>query len=476
MQNVFYSLRELDKRAEENFNLKNGILMENAARGSAEKIKNLFPLRNGEAKRTLQIVCGSGDNGGDGLALARILYDYFNVIVVCIKEPKSELCRLQKDRLDKLKIPIHKTIVPQCDIIFDAFLGTGLKGKLKDEDKKLIEKINEIRAFKIACDIPSGLNAEGQASPATVISNITFSMGALKTAFFSDEAKDITGKIEVIDLGLPRSLYEKETECFLLEKKDLVLPVRKKQNAHKKSFGHTAVIAGEKKGAAFLAASAALKFGAGLVTICSENEIPMPADFMYSKEFAKEFTSAVVGSGLGKRSSYALAIITDKDNENFPFVLDADIFYYEELKTILPKLKKAVLTPHPKEFSSLLNICGLGKYSVEEIQSNRFEFVKMFCKKYPDMVLILKGANVLIGQNKNIFINSFGTSALSKAGSGDVLTGLTASLLAQNYQPLEAAISASLAHTSAAAFIKSSYSLTASSLIDNLDKLENRFT
>lgn len=476
MQKVFYSLTDLDKRAEKDFNLKNGILMENAARGSAEKIKQLFNLKKRDAKKTIQIICGSGDNGGDGLALARMLADDFNVIVVCAKEPKSELCKLQKERLAALNIPVKKAVSSGCDILFDAFLGTGIRGRLKNEDKKLIEKMNKIEAVKIACDIPSGLNLNGIASPVAFKADITFSMGALKTAFFSDEAKDLTGKIEVIDLGIPRSRYETDSNIFLLETSDLILPERKLQNTHKRNFGHAGILCGEKKGACFLAASAALKFGAGVLTVCAKKEVPMPFDFMYSAEFlTEEFTAAAIGPGLGKNNfDYASSILADKKNRHIAFVLDADIFYFDGIKEIVPYLKKAVLTPHPKEFAALLKNCGLGTFSVTDIQQDRLGFVKLFCTKYPETVLILKGANVLIGYGNRIFINPLGSSALSKAGAGDVLTGLITALLAQNYPPLDAAISASLAHSLASRNIGASYGLTASALIKNLEKLEGR--
>ena len=472
MQNVFYSLRELDKRAEEDFNLKNGILMENAARGSAEKIKNLFPLKKGDEKKTLQI------NGGDGLALARILADDFNIHVIILKEPKSELCKLQYERLKALNIKTAKSILPESDILFDAFLGTGLKGLLKAEDKKTIEKINKVKAFKIAC-----LNLDGEASPNAVLCNMTFSMGALKQAFYSDEAKDITGKIEVIDLGLPRSSYEQneKSNIFLLEKEDMLLPSRKKQNTHKGSFGHAGIIIGEKNGAALLAASAALEFGAGLVTLIGKNrERPknLKADFMYDGKFeagkfnVKKFTSIAIGQGLGRKNDELFSILKIKETQSMPMVLDADVFYYAELKKILPELSAAVLTPHPKEFSSLLNITGLGNLSIEEIQKKRFPLALSFSKKFPKLVLVLKGANTLIAHNGKIFINTLGSPSLSKAGSGDVLTGLICSLLAQGYKPLDAAITGSLAHSLASQNAGASYSLTASKLIKNLEKLE----
>lgn len=481
MQKVFYSLREADTFAEKEFMLGNGILMENAARGSFEKLKNLCTGKKlsccpPNKKKRLQIVCGSGDNGGDGLALARMCADVFDIIVVCIKEPKSELCKLQKARLDALGIHIKKNIEADCDILFDAFLGTGLKGVLNDNDKNIIEKMNKLNCLKIACDIPSGLNADGMPSPIALNADFTFSMGALKTAFFSDEAKDIIGKIEIINLGLPQAKYEKETNTFLLEKKDIKLPVRKKQNTHKRTFGHAAIISGEKHGASLLAASAALKFGAGLITVCGALPHNIPADFMYTPNFiCEDFTAAAIGQGLGrieKENTCGFSILKSKKTQRMPLVLDADIFYYKELKDILPHLKNAVLTPHPKEFSVLLQNCGFGTYTVSHIQQSRFTLLTEFSKCYPHLTVLLKGANTLIYSQDKIFINALGSSSLSKAGTGDVLTGMITALLAQGYSPKDAAITGSIAHSLAAAYSESSYGLTAGNLISYLAKLE----
>jgi hydroxyethylthiazole kinase-like uncharacterized protein yjeF len=131
-----------------------------------------------------------------------------------------------------------------------------------------------------------------------------------------------------------------------------------------------------------------------------------------------------------------------------------------------------VLTPHPKEFVSLLKLCDIADISVEELQNNRFLYVKEFCKKYPNVVLLLKGANVIISSNEKIYVNSFGNATLSKGGSGDVLSGLIGSLLAQGYNSLDAAINASLAHAMAARnYPKNNYSLTPSDLVEEIRKL-----
>ena len=139
------------------------------------------------------------------------------------------------------------------------------------------------------------------------------------------------------------------------------------------------------------------------------------------------------------------------------------------INEILRKKRNLVLTPHPKEFSSLLKITSVAFVSTKEVQENRFELVREFCKKYPDVVLLLKGANTLIGQNEKIFINPYGSNALSKGGSGDVLGGLIGSLLSQGYSTLDAAINASLAHSlSSLKFNKNNYALTPFDLIEGV--------
>jgi hydroxyethylthiazole kinase-like uncharacterized protein yjeF len=150
-------------------------------------------------------------------------------------------------------------------------------------------------------------------------------------------------------------------------------------------------------------------------------------------------------------------------------VIDADMFYKKEIINCLDK--KVVLTPHPKEFSSLLKILNLGEYSVSEIQANRFELALKFSEIYPNVVLLLKGVNTIIAYKKQLYINPFGSPALSKGGSGDVLAGMIGSLISQGYHPLKATITASLAHAFAGD-IEPNYNLTPMKLIENLGRLK----
>ena len=461
MKKVFDELKSLDKRAIEDFFLSEDILMEHASLGLFNYIRKKF-----KKNKTILIVCGSGNNGADGLALARLLYKTFDVKIYIAKEPKTPMAKLQYKRAKTLDIEFADYVF-EADIIVDCLFGTGFSGSLDENSIDLIDKLNSFNSFKIACDIPSGINRQGQVLQTAFKSNLTITMGAYKTALLSDIAKDFVGKIKVINLGLPRDVFEKDTDIFLLEKKDMVLPFRDNKNSHKGSFGHLNIVAGNKLGASIIASKAAFSFGAGLVTIINSNEQNIPSYIMQNEDISKNCTAIAIGMGLGKIDDKSLEDILKL---NLPKVFDADIFYNPLILKYLNE--NVVLTPHPKEFISLLKLTKIANISIEELQNSRFLYLQKFCEKYPKITLLLKGANVLIAKDKKIYINSYGTQSLSKGGSGDVLSGLIASLLAQGYNPLNAAIFGSLAHTLAAKKCKkNNYSLNPNDLIKKVKKL-----
>jgi hydroxyethylthiazole kinase-like uncharacterized protein yjeF len=466
MQKLFDTVGFLDNRCYSDFYLSKDLLMEHAAEGMASYIKHNFPQPN-----TIIIVVGSGNNGADGITLARLLPKRFNVSLYFIKEPKSEMAILQDKRAKACEIP-HINELQKCDIIVDAIVGTGFKGEFDTELNATLDKLNAAQAFKIACDVPSGLRQNGECAKATFKADVTLTMGALKKSMFLDEAKDFTGNIEVLDLGIARELYETKSNWQLLDLEDLKLPTRQKQDSHKGSFGHLAITSGNKIGASIMSALSALKFGTGLVTLVGyENAqlLNIPHSLMYSHTLPLNATAIACGMGLGIEFSdkELHALLQNK----LPLILDADIFYMPILQELL-KRSNIVLTPHPKEFVVLLNAASLADISINELQKNRFKYVTLFCTAYPNATLLLKGANVIIGQNNKFYINPHGTSKLAKGGSGDVLSGLIGALLAQGNTPLNAAINASLAHTKLAQnYTGSDFSLTPDDLIEGIGKL-----
>ena len=465
MQKVFDEVGSLDRRCFDEFELSEAILMEHAAQGMSTYIRKKFPKNS-----KVLVVCGSGNNGADGIALARLLYKDYDVHWFMLNAPKSPMSILQHKIAHS--IGMRTTLdLNECDVLVDALFGTGFNGELDYEAKAVMQTINKRHAYKISCDIPSGLLRSGKCDKYIFKADTTLTMGALKKAMFSDQAKEYVGHIKVLDLGISRKIYETSTKWHLLDLEDLELPNRDKKNTHKGTYGHLAVISGEKTGASVVSGLAALNFGTGLATLVSKRKdnVHLPYSLMSSQKLPATMSALACGMGLGDAfSSKELMQFLSAD---VPMLIDADLCHMPIITEILQK-KNVVITPHPKEFVSILKATGLAEVSVEELQNNRFEYSEMFCKAYPNVTLVLKGANVIIGKGEDYFINPHGTSVLAKGGSGDVLSGLIGALLAQGEEPLSAAMNGSLAHTLLAKnYNGADFSMTPDNLIEGISRL-----
>ncbi|WRF39930.1 NAD(P)H-hydrate dehydratase [Helicobacter pylori] len=464
MLSVYEKVNALDKRALEEFNLSEDILMENAAMALERAV-----LQNASLGAKVIILCGSGDNGGDGYALARRLVGHFKTLVFEMKPAKSPMCQLQKERAKKVGVAIktweEKNEDLECDVLIDCVVGSNFKGEL--EPFLNFESLSQKARFKIACDIPSGINSKGMVDKGAFKADMTISMGAIKSCLLSDRAKDYIGELKVGHLGVFNQIYEIPTDTFLLEKSDLKLPLRDKKNAHKGNYGHAHILLGKHSGAGLLSALSALNFGSGVVSVqaleCEITSSNKPLELVFCENFPNPLSAFALGMGLeGFPKDF------NKWLELAPCVLDAGVFYHKEILQALDK--EVVLTPHPKEFLSLLKLVGIN-ISMLELLDNKLEIARDFSQKYPKVVLLLKGANTLIAHQGQVFINILGSVALAKAGSGDVLAGLILSLLSQNYTPLDAAINASLAHAIASLEFKNNYALTPLDLIEKIKRL-----
>ncbi|WP_120905895.1 NAD(P)H-hydrate dehydratase [Helicobacter pylori] len=464
MLSVYEKVNALDKRALEEWLLSEDILMENAAMALERAV-----LQNASLGAKVIILCGSGDNGGDGYALARRLVGRFRVLVFEMKLAKSPMCQLQKERAKKVGVAIkaweEKNEDLECDVLIDCVVGSAFKGEL--EPFLDFESLSQKARFKIACDIPSGIDSKGRVDKRAFKADTTISMGAIKSCLLSDRAKDYVGELKVGHLGVFHQIYEIPTDTFLLEKSDLKLPLRDKKNAHKGDYGHAHVLLGRHSGAGLLSALSALGFGSGVVSVqaleCEITSNNKPLELVFCENFPKKLSAFALGMGLE-----GLPKDFKKWLELAPCVLDAGVFYHKEVLQALEK--EVILTPHPKEFLSLLKSVGIN-ISMLELLDNKLEIARDFSQKYPKVVLLLKGANTLIAHQGRVFINNLGSVALAKAGSGDVLAGLIVSLLSQNYTPLDAAINASLAHALAGLEFKNNYALTPLDLIEKIKRL-----
>ncbi len=466
MLSVYEKVNALDKRAIEELFLSEDVLMENAAMALERAV-----LQNASLGAKVIILCGSGDNGGDGYALARRLVGRFKTLVFEMKLAKSPMCQLQKKRAKKAGVVI-KTYEEnalnqnlECDVLIDCVVGSAFKGEL--EPFLDFESLSQKARFKIACDIPSGIDSKGRVDKRAFRADTTISMGAIKSCLLSDRAKDYVGELKVGHLGVFNPIYEIPTDTFLLEKSDLKLPLRDRKNAHKGDYGHAHVLLGKHSGAGLLSALSALSFGSGVVSVqaleCEITSNNKPLELVFCENFPNFLSAFALGMGLEN-----IPKDFNKWLELAPCVLDAGVFYHKEVLQALEK--EVILTPHPKEFLSLLKLVGIN-ISMLELLDNKLEIARDFSQKYPKVVLLLKGANTLIAHQGRIFINNLGSVALAKAGSGDVLAGLIVSLLSQNYTPLDAAINASLAHALAGLEFKNNYALTPLDLIEKIKRL-----
>ncbi len=458
---VYKSLKKQDEAASSKYGISEELLMENAARGVVEFLKE-----NGLFGKKTLIVTGGGNNGGDGLALARMIK---NVSIFVAIEPKSELCKLQFERAKKLGLDFVDNL-DGFDVIIDAIIGSGATKEMDGKVKELIQKLNALKGVKVALDMPSGVRSNMGKDETAFYADYTVTLGAYKEALFEDYAKDFVGDISLKELGLSTEKYIEGfmPSSYLLEKSDLRLPIRTKKNCNKGDFGHLCIVSGEMIGASRIAAKAALRFGVGLVSVVErDNAQPIEPQIMVRNNFPQGANTLLIGQGLG--GAY-------DENEILSFVkmmnrcvCDADIFKKAYLKDILMLNKEMVLTPHPKEFASLLKIAMDVEITVDEVQRNRFDLAASFCKQFKNATLVLKGSNTLIAKNDKIFIMPYGSAALAKAGSGDALAGVIASLLSQGYEPLDAATNGALAIAAAAVkFDGANYSMTIDDLIDGL--------
>jgi len=467
MQKVFKSCYDLDKRCYEIYGLTEDILMEHASRGMAEYIQNNF-----DHGSSILIVSGVGNNGADGIVLARQLHGEYDVKLVLPLGTKSEMAKLQEQRAEALGVNIVKELY-DSDVIVDAIFGAGLNRDIDEETQHILHQLNSFIGFKIACDVPTGVSENGLLLPVAFYADVTITMGALKESLYVDESKDVLGKIIRVDLGVSSQKYEAESNTSVLEFSDLKLPSRTVRSTHKGTFGHAGIFCGEKEGAGIIAGMAASRFGAGLTTLVVHEKITPPPYLMHSTVVPQNATALAIGMGLGCHfeSEFLQKYVV---NSHLPIILDADSFYSNEILSILKqKDREIVITPHPKEFSSLWKRLTSEELSVSHIQKNRFETVRNFNEKYPHVTLLLKGANTFIMQEEKLYINPLGCAKLSKGGSGDVLSGLIVSLLAQGYTGIDAAIQASLALVIAADHYKgSSYAMLSTDLINEIGKLE----
>lgn len=434
-------------------------LMERAADALYWEFIGNFPYQ-----QPVCIFAGPGNNGGDALALARILLKSgFEVSVQLVYTDKlSTDCETNRKRLleafpDAITELQNKFISPQIAdeaIIIDGLFGSGLSRPLTGNFAQAVEWINKSENTVVSIDIPSGLQGEENPdlSVPIVKADYTFSLQFPKLAFFFAENEKFTGKWEVVDIGiLPEAIHKNSSNLFYLEQKDIISILKKRSGfSHKGTFGHALIVAGSKgmAGASVLSSKAAMRAGAGLVTVhgpecnriivqSSNPEVifqsDINTDFISEVQNSDKFNAIAVGPGIGTsiETTEMLRNILTKLKKSC--ILDADALNIISQNMELPELipENSILTPHPKEFERIFGESTTSYDRMIKAQEAALRY-KIF--------IILKGAYTLIVTPEGRFyFNSTGNSGMATAGSGDVLTGILVGMLAQGYSTDEAA-------------------------------------
>ena len=435
---------------------------------------------------SIKIFCGMGNNGGDGLVLARLLAtnDIFaQVFIVHVSENFSHDCEVNYERLMEISdVPMFDIFskddfpnISDDEIIIDALFGSGLSRPLEGLAADMVNHLNDNQAVRIAIDIASGLNADNvwysgrdaihRISSGDAINRVctqdipivhadyTVSMQFPKMAFLYPENEPFVGKWDVLDIKIHPDYVENLETANFYTTADVIKPLLHKRgkHSHKGTYGHALLIAGStgKTGAALLASEACMRSGVGLLTTHLPKSAMLPLqvylpEAMISPDKSDDCFSQVpdllpfnaigVGPGLGKAEETVNALKHLIQEAKVPMVLDADALnIISENKTWLAFLpERTIITPHPKEFERLF---GKTDNSQQRIELQREMSVKH------KIIIVLKGANTSITfPNGSCFFNSTGNPGMATAGSGDVLTGIILSLLAQRYTPEEAAI------------------------------------
>lgn len=469
-------MKALDVQAQNDYAMPGILLMDNAAQAVAEAVHEALTALEGER---VVIFCGGGNNGGDGLGAARWLQSYGVSVRAFIVgaaldavqgDAALELAMFTKagGRVEALSTEddwvLAELAASKADVLVDALLGTGFHGELEGDVLRACELLNKSEKYILAVDIPTGVNADnGAVCEQAVRADHTVTMALVKTGLLLYPGREYCGDIELADISMPVKLVEEyQSDKYRLTDEIVreLLPLRK-ANAHKGDAGRVVICAGSPgyTGAAALASDAAVKAGAGLVSLYTPlssrdvlaikltevmvhgllERMPGILGGGAASDVASNAEAAdvlAIGPGLGTSESTQEAVRTILQKITTPVVIDADALTalagHTEILAAMQAQK--VLTPHPGEMARLTGL------EIAEIEADRINIAKKYAEQW-QAIVVLKGAPTVIGcPNGTVYVNSTGNSSLATGGSGDVLTGIIAGLAAQEISLQEAAI------------------------------------
>ncbi len=470
MQPVFTAeeMRRLDRRAIETLGIPGLALMENAGQGAATAILRWLPALGLRRRPRVAVVCGKGGNGGDGFVVARRLKRAGLAVSVWLAAPAAEiggeagamLRALRATGLRPRAVESESALAAalvEADVVVDALLGTGARGAPAGLTARVIEAINASGRPVVALDIPSGLPADGGPPPGPAVrARLTTTFAGLKRGLVTGAGLDYAGQVVVVPIGIPAAEVGRDIATFLLEPADLqpYLPPRPR-TAHKGTYGRLLIVAGSlgKTGAAALAARAAMRSGAGLVTVATAaSQQPVVASLLLEamtealpetaarsvstkalevlRELAGARDAVALGPGLGlDADTQALARTLVGELER-PLVVDADALtaLVGHLGALQHSAGPRCLTPHPGEMARLLGA------SVAEVERDRIEAARAFATAH-GVHLVLKGAgSVIAAPSGTAWVSPTGNPGMASGGTGDVLTGMVGAFLARGLE------------------------------------------
>lgn len=481
-------MQKADRYAIEEIGIPSMVLMERAALQIVAALEE-----EGLDLTNVLVACGSGNNGGDGYAIARLLYIkgyQVSVYFVGNEAKRSVENASQKKIADYYHIPVKQKIEnDEYSVIIEAVFGNGLSRNIEGKYFEAIEKLNQLNGYKVAVDIPSGIHDKtGQVMGTAFRADLTLAVAFVKLGQVLESAREYVGKLKVVDIGIYEdaiSKNEKLTYCYEFTDFMKIFPKRN-QNSHKGSYGKVLLIVGSQgmAGAAHLCALTAYKVGAGLVHIYTheDNRVilqkTLPEAIIstydaYDEEKLQElldWASVVgIGCGLGLSETSEMLVKETIKRVATPCVVDADALnIIAKDTTILKDKKNLILTPHMKEMARLLSC------EVKELQMNRMKYLHNFVEEYP-ITCVLKDARTLVAcSGEHTFLNLTGNCSMSKGGSGDVLTGMIAGILGQRARLYDAACLGVYLHGTCGDYARENkgvYSVLAGDLIESISSI-----
>lgn len=499
-------MRSADQYTSEKTGLPSIVLMERAALAAADEICRRFSDEKKQRHIKVCIACGSGNNGGDGFALGRILNERgFSVHFFVVREGtgSSEANDMQRKILENLGLAVSTgQPVEEYDIIVDALFGTGLRREVTGGHRELIERLNEMKGYKVAIDIPSGIHSDdGTVLGCAFCADLTVTFAFYKWGQLLYPGKTLCGEVVCADIGIPKTaLCENPPfgRMFCPEDIPTSLPARK-DDSHKGTYKKAGVIAGSKQmgGAVILCGSAAMKMGVGYTRIITEqsNRDPLltalPEALLYLYEDGQtdsnygclieklaDCSAVAIGPGIGTNpqaeglfrsllDAYGGSLVIDADAVN---ILAGKEYLREKLKDYAKAAAKkgdaVVLTPHKKEFSGLTGI------AMDEEPSKWHETALKTAKEYNAILVLKDAATRIYTPEGTVYVNTTGNPGMSTAGSGDVLTGMLCGLLTQAEDKILAAVAAVYLHGLCGGYAAKEgnpYAMTAKDMISALN-------